>query len=381
MPRDIPVGNGSLLICFDQYYNIRDLYFPHVGQENHVQGEYCRLGIWVDNRFSWVDESWKIDLGYEEDTLITRVNLYHEGLGMLLVCRDMVDFHENIYLREIVVENMLPQERQVRIFCSQNLDISGNSVGDTAALDPESGGLVHYKGSRYFLIGAKTAENSGPDQFAVGQKNINGKEGTYIDAEDGLLSGNTIAQGSVDSVLGLHLNIKGLSREKAYYWIVAGENWHDVRLLDSRIKYKSPETLIKRTGDYWHLWVHKEALSLDMLPPAVAKLYRRSLLVLNTQIDAQGGILAANDSWMSQAIRKFPGAFMNLPYALLEMTDIFSTNTILTEPWHHPGIPGRRTVSTSCPSRKMKPLLSFGLYGITLLFTVTSSLLSRYTGR
>jgi GH15 family glucan-1,4-alpha-glucosidase len=191
---------------------------------------------------------------------------------------------------------MEPQERQIRLFFSHNLDISGNSVGDTAAFDPHTGSLVHYKGARYFLIGGKTEENSGLDQFAVGQKNINGKEGTYIDAEDGLLSGNTIAQGSVDSVIGLHLNIKGMSQGKVFYWLGAGENWNDVRRLDELVKRKGPETLIKRTSDYWHLWVHKEALSLDLLPPAVASLYRRSLLVINTQIDFQGGILAANDS-------------------------------------------------------------------------------------
>jgi GH15 family glucan-1,4-alpha-glucosidase len=212
------------------------------------------------------------------------------------MCRDVVDFHENIYVREIVVENMVPQDRQIRLFLSHNLDISGNSVGDTAAFDPISGGLVHYKGSRYFLIGGKTEETSDLDQFAVGQKNINGKEGTYIDAEDGLLSGNTIAQGSIDSVIGLHLDIKGMSQKKAFYWLAAGKNWNDVRHLDGLIKHKKPEALIKRTSDYWHLWVHKEALFIDIEPPAVANLYRRSLLVLNTQIDAEGGILAANDS-------------------------------------------------------------------------------------
>ncbi len=298
MPRDIPVGNGKLLICFDQHYNIRDLYFPHVGQENHVQGEYCRFGIWVDNRFAWVGDDWKVDFAYEEDTLVTSVSLYHENLGVLLMCRDIVDFHENVYVREMTVENMVPQDRQIRLFLSHNLDISGNSVGDTAAFDPLTGGLVHYKGARYFLIGGKTEENGGLDQFAVGQKNSNGREGTYIDAEDGVLSGNTIAQGSVDSVIGLHLDIKGMSRKKAYYWIAAGETWDDVSRLDVIVKYKTPENLLKRTSDYWHLWVHKEALTLDtnILPPDVAKLYRRSLLVLNTQIDAGGGILAANDS-------------------------------------------------------------------------------------
>ena len=296
MPRDIPVGNGKFLISFDHNYNIRDLYFPHVGQENHVQGEYCRLGIWVNNQFSWVGRDWKIDLGYEEDTMVTRVSLYHKEMGLLLMCRDVIDFHENIYVREITIENMLQQDRHIRLFLSHNFDISGNSVGDTAAFDPESGGLVHYKGARYFLIGGRTDETSGFNQFAVGQKNINGKEGTYVDAEDGLLSGNTIAQGSVDSVIGLHLEIKGMSQEKACYWIAAGKTWQDVRRLDAIVKHKSPEVLIKRTADYWHLWVHKETLSLEMLPSSVANLYRRSLLVLNTQIDAEGGILAANDS-------------------------------------------------------------------------------------
>jgi glucoamylase len=296
MPRDIPVGNGKLLICFDHLYNIRDLYFPYVGQENHVQGEYCRLGIWIDNQFSWVGRDWKIELGYEEDTMVTSVSLYHEGFSLLLMCRDIVDFHENVYIREIILENMAPHDRHIRLFLSHNLDISGNSVGDTAAFDPASGGLIHYKGERYFLIGGRTEHNSGLNQFAVGQKKINGKEGTYIDAEDGSLSGNTIAQGSVDSVIGLHLDIKGLSRGQAFYWLAAGKTWAEVRRLDSLVKYKTPEVLLKRTADYWHLWVHKEALSLDLLPVSVAKLYRRSLLVLNTQIDAQGGILAANDS-------------------------------------------------------------------------------------
>ena len=296
MPRDIPVGNGKLLVCFDHHYNIRDLYFPHVGQENHVQGEYCRLGVWVEGRFSWIGEGWDIDLRYEDDTMVTRVSLYHKDMGLLLKCRDMVDFHENVFVRAITVENMFPKDREVRLFISHNLDISGNSVGDTAAFDPESNGLVHYKGPRYFLIGGKTESGSGFDQFAVGQKNVNGREGTYVDAEDGILSGNTIAQGSVDSVIGLHLDVRGMSEKTAYHWLAAGRTWKDVRRIDSLVKYKSPETLIKRTADYWHLWVHKETPPLDMLPATVAKLYKRSLLVLNTQIDADGGILAANDS-------------------------------------------------------------------------------------
>ena len=38
MPRDIPVGNGRLLVTFDNRYQIRVVYFTPVGQANHDPG-------------------------------------------------------------------------------------------------------------------------------------------------------------------------------------------------------------------------------------------------------------------------------------------------------------------------------------------------------
>ncbi|HEX9078682.1 MAG TPA: hypothetical protein VF795_03770, partial [Desulfuromonadaceae bacterium] len=296
MPRDIPVGNGTLLVCFDRDYTIRDLYYPHVGQENHLGGRHCRFGVWVDGRFSWVGEGWERELRYETDTLVTRVSLYQRELGVLLACRDAVDFHENVFLREITVENLLPDEREIRLFFSQDFAISGNSVGDTAAYDPETGGIVHYKGSRYFLANCFAEGTDAPPSFAVGQKEQGEREGTFRDAEDGILSGNPIAQGSVDSVIALSMTVAGLGRGTAHYWLAAGENWHEVRRLDTLVKRKGPGHLIRRTADYWNLWIRKETPPLERLPDKVAELYRRSLLILRTQIDGDGGILAANDS-------------------------------------------------------------------------------------
>ena len=303
MPRDIPVGNGKLLVCFDQNYCIRDLYYPHVGQENHAGLHYFRLGFWADGQFSWVGPQWKRDLRYMPDTLVTQVSLYQEGLELILSCRDTVDFHENIYLREVVVENLSPRPREVRLFFSQDFNISGNDVGDTAVFDPVSGGIIHYKGARYFLVNGFPAGGSGLSQFAVGQKGIGGKEGTFRDAEDGRLSGNPIAQGSVDSVIGLTLALSGQSKGKAFYWIAAGQNRGEVGRLNELIRERGPEHLIQRTHDYWRLWVNKETPPLEQLPESVSQLYRRSLLILNTQIDWQGGIIGANDSDILQYAR------------------------------------------------------------------------------
>ncbi len=296
MPRDIPVGNGKLLLCFDRNYTIRDLFFPHVGQENHVGGRSCRFGLWVGGRFSWVGPEWRRDLRYVARTLVTEVSLFHKEMGILLVCRDAVDFHENIYLREISVENLEPAKREIRLFFGQDFNISGNSVGDTAAYDPETGGIVHYKGARYFLSGGSTDGGGELFQFAAGQKEVAGREGTWRDAEDGLLSGNPISQGSVDSVISLNLSVDGLSKGAAYYWIAAGENWDDIRRLYRLIRHKHPASLIQRTSDYWSLWVRTERPPLDAFSEKTAELYERSLLILKTQVDWQGGIIAANDS-------------------------------------------------------------------------------------
>jgi len=71
MPRDIPVGNGSLLVTFDQTYQVRDFYWPHVGQENHSPGHPFRFGVWVDGEFRWIDHpGWQRTLDYEPVLLL-----------------------------------------------------------------------------------------------------------------------------------------------------------------------------------------------------------------------------------------------------------------------------------------------------------------------
>ncbi|HMK34650.1 MAG TPA: glycoside hydrolase family 15 protein [Desulfomonilaceae bacterium] len=296
MPRDIPISNGKLLVCFDSSYGIRDLYFPHVGQENHLGGGLSRFGVWVDGKFSWIGQGWAISLNYVPDTLVTDVSLYNAELGLLLSCNDIVDFHENVFIRSVSVQNLVADKREVRLFLTNDFSIYGNNVGDTAALDPKTGGIVHYKDARYFLANGNTQQSDRLFGFAVGQKGIGGLEGTYRDAEDGILSGNPIAQGAVDSVISLSVEVEGNSSAKAFFWLAAGQTWDEVRVIDATVREKCPDTMIVRTSDYWRLWIHKQNPRLELLPEKISKLYLRSLLVLRTQIDWAGGIVAANDS-------------------------------------------------------------------------------------
>jgi len=97
MPRDVPVGNGSMLITFDSIYQLTDIYFPFVGSENHSPGDINRTGIWIDGQFAWLsDDAWRRSIAYESDSIVTRINLEHDGLQVRLVCNDAVDFDRTI---------------------------------------------------------------------------------------------------------------------------------------------------------------------------------------------------------------------------------------------------------------------------------------------
>jgi GH15 family glucan-1,4-alpha-glucosidase len=56
------------------------------------------------------------------------------------------------------------------------------------------------------------------------------------------------------------------------------------------------EYFIKRTENYWRAWINKEDINLSSLPEDIASLYKRSLLILRTNIDSGGAIIAGNDS-------------------------------------------------------------------------------------
>jgi GH15 family glucan-1,4-alpha-glucosidase len=199
-------------------------------------------------------------------------------------------------VKEIVVRNLEGRDREIRLFFNHDFHIYENEIGDTAYYDPDTRAIIHYKSQRYFLINCCDPAKCGVDHFAAGIKELRGAEGTWRDAEDGTLSGNPIAQGSVDSTLGINLQIKAHGENTAHYWIAAGMNHSEVVKLNKVIWEKTPEELIRRTENYWKMWVSKEVFNFYDLPQKLVSFFKRSLLIIRTQVDNNGAIIAANDS-------------------------------------------------------------------------------------
>jgi GH15 family glucan-1,4-alpha-glucosidase len=296
MPRDIPVGNGTLLVTFDQDYCLRDLYYPWVGKENHVGGHKFRLGIWAEGMFAWVSRDWSLRLGYGQDSLISEVTASNSSLRVSFQSHDLVDYRENIYLKKMILRNDLDRPRDCRLFFHHDFHILESPAGDTAYYDPDEKAIIHYKENRYFLMSGIRNGAQGIDQYTTGTKEFHGLEGTWKDAEDGRLEGNPIAQGSVDSCLSFWVNVPAKGEQTLYYWIVAGRDYAEVSRLHKMVMGHGAEYFIRRTDHYWKAWVQKEGIDLAGLPKDIQELFKKSLFLLRTNVNVNGAIIGANDS-------------------------------------------------------------------------------------
>jgi GH15 family glucan-1,4-alpha-glucosidase len=228
--------------------------------------------------------------------LMTQVTASNNPLGISLHCHDMVDYRENVYIKKILLKNLVNREREFRLFFHHDFHILESRDGDTAYYDPDEKAIIHYKGSRYFLMSGIRDGNQKIDGYAMGIKEFHGLEGTWKDAEDGRLEGSPIAQGSVDSTLSFSMNVKPGAEETVYYWIAAGKDYTEVSRLNKMILGHGAEYYIRRTGSYWSAWLNKEKTYFSNLPKQIVDLYKKSLLILRTNVDAKGAILAGNDS-------------------------------------------------------------------------------------
>ncbi len=302
MPREIVLGNGELLVNLDKHLQIRDIYYPYVGWANHVGGYRCRVGVWVsDGGMAWLDDGWEWDVKYEENTLVTNCAARHKALGVRLRAAHSVLADENVLLTRYQLENLTDAPREARLFLAHDLRIDESDIGDTAFYSPYLKAMVHYKRDRYFLFGGDA--NGGIWEYACGEKGFRGAEGAWRDAEDGRLSGNAIAQGSVDSVHSFSLPLDARGTATARVWMVAGESLEDVGALQEGLAQETFDAAFAEAGQHWRRLVEDVRPDLDKLPPRVAELFTRSLLIIRTQTDKRGAILASNDSDIMETAR------------------------------------------------------------------------------
>lgn len=299
MARPVILGNGSLTVGLDEQGLVHDFYYPYVGLDNltTARSVHHKIGVWVDEQFSWVDAgAWNTNVSFEDSALISTVTLTNKDLGIELSCHDFVDNVDDVFCRRISIKNLQDSERVVRLFLHQVFQISPAGRGDTALFVPEEHYILDYKGRCSLLVYGQTAEGGEFDQFAVGSYGVEGKEGTFRDAEDGELSGSAVEHGGVDSVIRFSLHIPAGDSKEVDYWIVAADSQFEAEKNHQRIKRDGLQKRIDTTRSYWHDWLSTSLHGIERMDPAYRQLAVKSLLLIKAHIDKRGGIIASCDS-------------------------------------------------------------------------------------
>ena len=303
MPRSLAFGNGSALVLLDHFARVRDFYFPYVGLENHIGTPYAhRIGVFSEGQFSWLDDgSWEINI--RSDLANTGLSTaFSKRLGVELHFTDTLSYEQNIFLRKVKVHNRFDSEREIRVFFNQQFEIYHSEKGDTAFYDPATHTVIHYEGQRAFLVNALTDDHGFYD-YSVGAFQIEGKEGTYKDAEDGVLSKNPIEHGRVDSTIALSLRAPKDGVRSFHYWLAVGSSVEEVKELNRYVLHHTPESVIGSTRDYWHAWVERNEWNFYGLGENVIELFKKSQFFLRSHVDKRGGVIASGDSDMLQGGR------------------------------------------------------------------------------
>ncbi|MBT3292800.1 glycoside hydrolase family 15 protein [Candidatus Peregrinibacteria bacterium] len=323
MPRSLIIGNGSTLATFDDNAQMRDLYYPYVGMEDHTKyGDVHRVGVWVEDiGFSWFsDPEWECTLNYRPETLVTHSLLRNEKLGLVITSEDYVHPVKNILVRNFRVVSTDGKDKNVKFFFNHDFHIYGDKQKDTAFFEPYTNSVIHYRQRRYFLVGGNTSNpyeqkddpeisefqsmincekrnnHFGINSYSIGKSEYQGKEGTWKDAEDGELSMTTIDQGSVDSTVGIFCSVSPNKESEINMWVCLGKSLEEVVDLQNFIQDETPENAKRNCHNYWKSWVNKSDNNFGTLDKKIIDLYKRSLLTIRMHADNNGGIVAAADA-------------------------------------------------------------------------------------
>jgi glucoamylase len=331
MGRPVMLGNGSLTVGLNESGLVHDFYYPYVGLDNLTTARSTphKIGVWVDGVFSWVDtEDWATTVDFENDALISAVHMVNNLLQLELEFRDFVDNEFNAFCRQVTIHNRSEKGREVRIFFHQVFQISRAGRGDTALYVPEGNYLLDYKGRCSLLIYAQAAAGGGMDQFSVGNFGIEGKEGTWRDAEDGELSGNAVEHGGVDSTVRCSLSVGAQSSEVVDYWIVAADAQYSAEKIHEQLLSSGVSDRIEKAKRHWHEWLHTSTPHIKDMEPQHQNTIRKSLMVIKAHTDRRGGIIASCDSSIYNFGRDYysyvwprDGAYAMWPLIRLGYTD------------------------------------------------------------
>ena len=212
---------------------------------------------------------------------------------------DAVDAEFSAFVRNIHIVNMQSGPRDVRLFLHQAFVIGdARSNTDTAQYLPDANALLHYRGRRAFIVSAIDDAGKYFDQSTVGIFGIEGREGTWRDAEDGELSGCVVEHGRVDSTLRFKYDIPPHSSVRLHYWIAAGSSTREALYIHKQLIQQGVHRRLDVTSKWWHKWLEPAKKAAAKIDASHRDSFLRSVMIIKSHVDKRGAVIASTDTTM-----------------------------------------------------------------------------------
>lgn len=331
MARSAILSNGTIAVGIDERGLVHDFYFPYVGLENLNNARLSphRIGLFIEGDFSWIDEpEWEAKIVLSDEAMVALSEHTNQKLRVTLRMKSFVDVDYNAFIRQVEIVNLADEAREIRLFFHQVFQISHDGRSDTAMYVPDGHYILDYKGRSSLLIKAEFTDGTGFDQYAVGNFGIEGKEGTYKDAEDGELSMSAVEHAGVDSVLRLSQTLAANGSTTAYYWVAASSSQFAAKKTSDFLISKGLANRYRVQQTHWQEWLRPAEKSLVQMNATYKTAVIRSLFTIKAHMDKHGGIIASCDSSIYNYGRDYysyvwprDGAFTIWPFIKLGLYD------------------------------------------------------------
>ncbi len=284
-------GNGRVLLTVNENGEWNGLFYPYPGQFQHLRE--MRLGLYdvPARNFSWLRQG----NAYVHQQLPSgpagAPASSWTGHGISINLEDHVHPNHDLIVRVIRLRADPP--RPVRLFSYQSLQIAESMYQDTAYVDPTARTLVHYKRGFYFEF------FSDPDytRAVCGEHTLKGLQGTYVDAEDGVLEGRPIAHGAADSVMEWDLSPTGDQDTVIRLFVAIGQGAAAAHRVRDYVRNGGSARFAAESEAFWKTWLNRR---LPKLPPGLSDqaraVYRSSVLIMRHSTASNGAIVASPDT-------------------------------------------------------------------------------------
>jgi oligosaccharide amylase len=286
------VGNGRILLTINEVGEWNELFYPYPGQFQHLRE--MRLGVFdVERaRFSWMRPGEGYTLTQRSGNPGAAIESQWSSDGIDLRVSDRVHPDHDLIIRTVEVRSEYP--KSLRLFAYHSLKIAESMYQDTAYIDPSGTSVVHYKRGYYFHF----LSEPNFSRATCGQHTLRGLRGTYVDAEDGMLTeGHTVSHGAADSALQWDVSTSPERDTTVRLFVALGLGPDALGRVIREIRQRDPVRLEREVDDYWMTWIARHPPQIeDGLSEKVQRLYQASVLVLRHMTGANGSIIASPDT-------------------------------------------------------------------------------------